>query len=150
MLYTDIQAMRRLNGQLGTVEPIYETVGATAVKKGDPVKAGATANVVIPITAAGDIVIGVAMHDAAIGAVVALMPVNAEVVYAVKCASTKKYVASADKWTTCDFTDFTSGAMKIDPATAAQGDVLMIGLADNELDNTNENVTLCIFQKRRL
>ena len=66
--------------------------------------------------------------DAAIGAVVLIRPVTAYSLFRIQCASTKKYVESADRLTTMDFTVFTSGAMQIDPATDASHSVLAYAL----------------------
>lgn len=126
------------------------TVGATAVKQGDPCKIGASANLLIPITAAADVVIGVATHDAAIGAQVAIIPANGDTVFRIKCSSTKKYVAASDKYTLCDFDTFTSGAMSIDPATDVGHSVRMLDLSPDSVNDTNGNYALCIFNLRIL
>ncbi len=132
----------------GGEEPGYLTVGATAVKRGDPVKAGASAAVHIPITAAADVVVGVVQSDAAIGATVAYDRATLWNVFIVPCSAAKKYVDASDRFTTCDFDTFTSGSMSIDPATDTSHSVLMLGLADKEANDTNGNKTLSIFQLR--
>lgn len=126
------------------------TVGATAVKMGDPVKVGAAANLVIPITAAGDVVRGVALHDAAISGTVSVVQATDMTVFKIKCSATKKYVASADMCTQCDFDTFTSGAMSIDPATDVSHSVFLYDLSPDSVDNTNANYVLAIFNLRNL
>ena len=129
-------------------EPAYAVVGATAVKAGDPIKAGATANVVIPMTAAADSIRGVADEAAAVGATCSYMRATIWNVFIFPCSAAKKFVASADTMTLCDFDTFTSGAMSIDPATDVSHDVLMISLADDELDDTVANKVLGLFNLR--
>lgn len=131
-------------------EIMYWTVGATAVKMGDPVKIGASANLVIPITASTDKVVGVALHDAAISGTVALVMATGATLFKIRCTAAKKYVASADKFTTYDFDTFTSGAMSADPATDTNHSVFAYDLAAGETDNTNANAALCIFNLRWL
>ena len=126
------------------------TVGATAVKAGDPCKKGASAHLLIPITAAADVVVGMAMHDAAIGASVSIIYATESTVFQIPCSAAKKYVASADKYTQCDFDTFTSGAMSIDPATDTAHSVFTLDLASGSPDNTNANQCQCIFNLRLL
>jgi hypothetical protein len=145
-----VKYLREITG--GTApELVSYVVGATAVKKGDPVKIGATQALVIPITAAGDTVVGVAEADAAIGASILIRPVTAYSLFRIQCASTKKYVDATDRLTTADFTVFTSGAMQIDPATDSSHSVLMYQLnaAAGVADNTAQNYVECIFNVRR-
>jgi hypothetical protein len=143
MEYTDIVWVKNLLG--GSTILLTDTVGATAVKKGDPLKVGATDDLVIPITAADQVVIGVATHDAAVGAEVAYVPAFPWNVFAIKCDGAIQYVDTTDRYIACDFVDFTSGDMRIDPDTVAAGDVVIVGLADGETDSENENVVLAYF-----
>ena len=125
-------------------------VGATAVKMGDFVKLGATKDVVISITASTDKVLGLALHDAAIGAQVAIILANGETIFKIKSSSAKKFVVGTSNWTVCDFDTFTSGAMTADPATATNSQLLMIELASGEADNTNGNYFYAIVGNRTL
>jgi hypothetical protein len=125
-------------------------VGATAVKMGDFVKLGATKEVVIPITASGDKILGMALHDAAISAQVAIILANGETIFKIKSSSAKKFVVGTSNWTVCDFDTFTSGAMTADPATATNSQLLMIELASGEADNTNGNYFYAIVGNRTL
>ena len=71
-------------------------------------------------------------------------------IYRCHCASTKKFVAGTDDYTTCDWTVFTSGAMALDPATAATNSILLLGLYGDSPDDTAENeVTFMIIPAYR-
>jgi hypothetical protein len=125
-------------------------VGATAVKMGDFVKLGATKDVVIPITASTDKILGMVLHDAAIGAQVSLIIANGETIFKVKSSAAKKFVNGTSNWVVCDFDTFTSGAMTADPATATNSQMTMIELASGEADNTNGNYFYAVVQNRYL
>jgi hypothetical protein len=143
MQYTDIVWVKNLLG--GTTIEMEAVVGATAVKKGDPVIKGATDDLLIPMTAADQQVVGIATHDAAVGATLTFVPAFPWNVFAIKCDGAKLYEESTDRYIACDFVDFTSGDMRIDPDTEAAGDVIPIALADGETDAEAENVVYCIF-----
>jgi len=143
MDYTDIVFYENLLG--GSTITMEQTVGATAVKKGDPLQKGATDDLVIPMTAADQPIVGVALADAAVGAEVAFIPAFPWNVFAIKCDGACLFEASTDQYIACDFVDFTSGDMRIDPDTEAAGDVIPIGLAPGETDALAENIVLCIF-----
>jgi hypothetical protein len=97
------------------------------------------------MTAADQQVVGIATHDAAVGATLTFVPAFPWNVFAIKCDGAKLYEESTDRYIACDFVDFTSGDMRIDPDTEAAGDVIPIALADGETDATAENVVYCIF-----
>lgn len=121
---------------------------AEACKKGDVLVAdetGADNNTAALMDDAAELPIGVALEDGSIGDVVSYTPAYPWNVFAIKTAATKKYVAAADRFTRCDFTVFTSGGMQIDPATDVSHNVLMLGLADGESDDTVQNVVLAVF-----
>jgi len=143
MAVPTVCAMRRLDGQGSHL--LTMTVGATAVKQGDPCMIGAAQNLVVPITAATDVVVGVATHDAIVGAEVRMIPADGMQVFKFRCKSDKKYVDGTDRWTLCDFVVFTAGAMTIDPATDAGHSIYLIKLADGETDNSNGNAALGVF-----
>lgn len=143
MEYNDIVWVKNLLG--GSTELMTDTVGATAVKKGDPLQKGATDDLVIPMTAADQQIVGVATCDGAVGDEVTYVPAFMWNVFAIKCDGACTYVDDEDRYIACDFVDFTSGDMRIDPDTETAGDVIPIGLADGETDEENENVVLCIF-----
>lgn len=143
MEYTDIVWVKNLLG--GSTIMMEGTVGATAVKKGDILIVGASQELLIPMIAVDTVVVGVATHDAAVGATVSYIPSFPWNVFAFKTATATPYDDSADKFTFCDVVDFTSGAMKINPEDATASDILLIGLADGETDDTAGNVALGIF-----
>ena len=143
MQYTDIVWVKNLLG--GSTIEMEGTVGATAVKKGDILIAGATAEVLIPMIAVDTVVVGVATNDAAVGGTVNYTPAFPWNVFAIRTATATPYDDSADKFTCCDVVDFTSGAMEINPEDGTASDVLLYGLADGETDDTADNVALCIF-----
>ena len=145
MLYTDIMWVENLVG--GSTKMKTSTTGAVAIKTGDPLKECATDDLLIPITAVDDCVVGVALHDSAIGASIKYVPSYPWNVFAIKTTTGCEYDASDDQFNKCDFSVFTSGAMTIAPGTCAGalGDVLLLGLADGEDDDTDLNVALCIF-----
>ncbi len=126
---------------------LVATVGAVAVKKGDAVKVGATQDVVIPITTVKDKVLGVAQHDAAIGAEVSLILVTAYTVFEAIGATTA-YVEATYRYLNADC-GFVSGAMVVDPATlTTTGDVQMLRLAGNTLTGVIGNHFEVIFLNR--
>lgn len=143
MEYTDIVWVKNLLG--GSTIMLSGTVGATAVKVGDILIKGGTADVLIPMTAVDQVVVGVATNDAAVGETVIYVPAFPWNVFAIRTATATPYDDSDDKFTVCDVSDFTSGAMEINPEAAVGGDVLLIGLADGETDDTADNIALCIF-----
>ena len=143
MQYVDIVWYKNLLG--GSTETYEATVGATAVKKGDILIAGASAEVVIPMIAADTVVVGVATHDAAVGATVSYWPSFPWNAFAIKCDGTKTYVDASDRWTCCDVVDFTSGDMRIDPAVATASDFMLLGMADGETDSEAENIAYGVF-----
>ena len=143
MQYNDIVWIENLLG--GSTPIMTDTVGATAVKKGDPLQVGATDDLVIPMTAADQVIIGVATADGAVGAEVTYVPAYPWNVFAIKCDGAIQYVDTTDRYIACDFVDFTSGDMRIDPDTVTAGDVIILGLADGETNSENENVVRCIF-----
>jgi len=143
MLFTDIMWVENLVG--GSTKMKTGTVGLVAVKTGDVLKEGATDNVLIPIIAVDSEVVGVALHDAAAGAEIKYIPAYPWNVFAIPTSTGCEYDDSANKFNMADFTVFTSGAMAIGADTLTNGDVLMLGLADGESDDTEANVVLCIF-----
>lgn len=133
---------------LGGTTEIDEITLAEDCKKGDVLVAdesGGDNDTAALMDDAAELPIGVALEDGETGDVVNYIPATPWNVFAIKTASTKKYVASADRFTYCDFTDFTSGAMQIDPATDSSHNVLMLGLADGETDDEAQNVVLAVF-----
>lgn len=137
--------VRRLDG--GGQELKTMTVGATAVKAGDACKIGAAQNLVIPITAVKDKVVGVATHDAAIGAEVAMVQVDGHTVFEV-IGDTTAYVEATYKYLAAD-SGFTSGAMTVNPATlTTTGDVLMLGLCGDIASGVVGNHFEVIFLNR--
>ena len=143
MYYQDIVWYKNLLG--GSTETYEATVGATAVKKGDILIAGASAEVVIPMIAADTVVYGVATHDAAVGAKVLYWPAFPWNAFAIKNDGTKSYVSTSDYFTECDMVDFTSGDMRLDCATHTAADFLILGLCDGETDSEAENVVFGVF-----
>lgn len=138
---------RMLNG--GECELLISTVGAVAVKTGDAVKVGATQNVVIPITAVKDLVVGVAQHDAAIGAEVSLLQVTAYTVFEA-IGVTTAYVEATYRYLNAD-SGFVSGAMVVNPAVVTTtGDVQMLRLAGNTLSAVIGNHFEVIFLNRKI
>lgn len=128
----------------------YWTVGAVAVKYGDAVILGATRDVVIPATAATDVIVGVALGDAAIGATAAIMPALGDTVFEFPTHTTAGdgYDASGNKYDVCDLQVFTSGAMKAAAGTDASHQIMMYDLASGQTDDTDPNAFLGIFNLR--
>ena len=144
MLYTDIYWVENLVG--GSTKMKTSTTGAVAIKTGDPLKECATDDLLIPITTVDDCVVGVALHDSAIGAEIKYIPSYPWNVFAIITTTGCEYDESEDKFNKCDFSVFTSGAMSIAPGTlAGNGDVLLLGLAEGETDDEDLNVALCVF-----
>ena len=143
MIYTYPMWVENLVG--GETKAKKITVGATAVKVGDFLQKGASDDLVIPMTVANQMIVGVATSAGAVGAEIFYIPTYFWNVFAIKCKATKDYTDTVDKFNLADVTDFTSGDMRIDPGTSTADDVLMIGLADGETDSVAENVVLCIF-----
>lgn len=139
--------VKRLDGEGATL--ITMTVGATAVKTGDACKIGAAQNLVIPITTVKDKVVGVALHDAAIGAQVAMVQVDGHTVFEATGVTTA-YTEATYKYLAAD-SAFTSGDMKVNPATlTTTGDVLMLGLTSNYASGVIGNHFDVIFLNRYL
>jgi len=118
-----------------------------AVKEGDALKLGTNKNEVTPVTAGADLVIGVASHDADAGEEVAVYPAGPQSIFEVPTVTTG-YVEATYKYQKCDITDFTSGAMKIDPATTTSGQVKMVELQDGETSGSIGNKVLVAFTLR--
>lgn len=135
------------NRQGGSTEILIMTT-AEAVKKGDVLVAdesGADNNTVARMDDTAELPVGVALHDVASGEEVSFIPASPENIFYIKTSPTKKYVAAADRFTTCDFDTYTSGAMTIDPATDTQHHVQILGLKDGESDDTAANVVEAVF-----
>jgi hypothetical protein len=139
--------LRRLDG--GVTELVTMTVGAVAVKYGDACKIGAAQDLVIPITTVKDKVVGVATHDAAIGAEVSMVRVDGATVFKVATA-VAAFVLATYQYLNAD-SGFVSGAMVFNPATlTTTGDIKMLDLAENSADNVIGNHVQVVFLNRYL
>lgn len=126
---------------------VHATVGAVAVKEGDPIKVGASQDVVIPVTAAADAILGVASHAAAVGDDVLYYPATPTAVFEVTTVTTG-YAEATHKWNTCDLAAFTSGAMTANPGADVSHQLLMLGLEDGETSGSAGNKMLVKINQR--
>jgi hypothetical protein len=139
--------VKRLDGEGATL--ITMTVGAAAAKTGDAMKIGAAQNLVIPITTVKDKVVGVALHDAGVGAQVAMVQVDGHTVFEA-VGVTAAYTEATYKYVAAD-SGFVSGAMVVNPAVVTTtGDVLMLNLTPNYLTGVIGNHFDVIFLNRYL
>jgi hypothetical protein len=109
---------------------------------------GATQDVVIPMTAREDVVVGVATHDAIVGAEVNLIRVDGATVFRIG-TGTHVYTAATCQYDHCDMNDFTSGAMHAEPLLdAANPTFLMLDLYPGSPDATAGSPFQGIFLNR--
>ena len=131
--------------EMGTV------VAAEAIKRGDPITpTAANLGTADRIDDAAEKVLGVAAGDAASGADCLYYVANYNNLFIIPCVDVAGdcYDDSDDKYTTCDFVDFTTGAMGIDCTTDVSHQVQLLGLAPGETDDTHGNKVIAFFALR--
>ena len=97
---------------------------------------------------AAEYALGVAAGDAGAGAKCLYYVANYNNLFIAPTEAAKEYDASADKYTTCDLSVFTSGAMAIDCTADTNHQVRLLGLAPGETDDTSGNSAIIAFNLR--
>ena len=145
MQYTDIVWYKNLidSGPAPLLEAVVET-GVT-ILKGDVLEKGTLVDEVA-LAETNDIILGVATHNAAAGETVSYVPAYWYCVFAIKSTAANAFDTDEDTLTTSALT-IATGATTVDSeqAPGTDDDVLMLGLADGETDDEDENVVLCTF-----
>ena len=131
----------------GLAPEMATIVASEAIKRGDPITGVATA---YRVDDAAEKVLGVAAGDAASGEDCLYYVANYNNLFIIPCVDVAgdQYDDSDDRYTTCDFTDFTSGAMGIDCTTDTSHQVYLLGLAPGSTDDTQGNSVIAFFNLR--
>jgi hypothetical protein len=97
---------------------------------------------------AAEYALGVAAGGAGAGADCLYYKANYNNLFVAQTEAAKEYDASADRFTTCDLSVFTSGAMAIDCTADTNHQVRLLDLAPGETDDTSGNKAIVMFNLR--
>ena len=107
-----------------------------AVKRGDIIVPATDKSHAARMDDDAEFALGVVTHDSAVNTIVAYVPAFPWNVFTFLIESTK-YDDSADRFTSCDVSTYTSGAMAIDPGTASTNMIwLLSGREGNDISIT--------------
>ena len=120
-----------------------------AIKKGDVITPYASdLNQADLMDDAAEYALGVAAGDASAGKDCLYYKANYNNLFIAPTTASKQYDASDDRFTTCDFGAFTSGAMTIDCTADVTHQVRLLDLAPGETDDTSLNKAIIMFNLR--